>query len=234
MLMTTLTPEGLSNFFKYYSGEPQQVEAIQRILYTQMPESLLNDTTSWISKFREKPPLPRVNNPIDVPYFYQLDNPSTQGYRECFSTSCAMIAAFHGAIKTENEYHAIRPKFGDSTEVSAQIRTLNYFGLDAEFVQTGGENELREEINKGYPVAVGFLHHGSYLNPSSGGHYAVALGHNSNGFIFNDPFGNFDAQNGLYLDHKEAKNVCYPYKFWLPRWSVANDHDGWALKCRPR
>jgi len=40
------------------------------------------------------PPSP---NPLVVPYFLQNDNASGTGYRECFSSSCAMLAAYMGA-----------------------------------------------------------------------------------------------------------------------------------------
>jgi hypothetical protein len=48
---------------------------------------------------------------LPVPYEYQNDNASGTGYRECFSSSCAMIARYHGKVKNDDEYNAIRAKY---------------------------------------------------------------------------------------------------------------------------
>jgi GH24 family phage-related lysozyme (muramidase) len=37
---------------------------------------------------------------LKVPYEYQNDNASGTGYRECFSSSCAMIAKYYGKVKS--------------------------------------------------------------------------------------------------------------------------------------
>ena len=49
--------------------------------------------------------------------------------------------------------------------------------------------------------------------------------------IFNDPYGECNLVGGGYpkTGGTYGKNVKYSYKNWLPRWSVANDHDGWGL-----
>ena len=40
---------------------------------------------------------------LKVPYEAQNDNKSGTGYRECFSSSCAMIAKFYGKVKSDDE-----------------------------------------------------------------------------------------------------------------------------------
>jgi hypothetical protein len=44
---------------------------------------------------------------LNVPYEYQLDNSSGTGYRECFSSSCAMIARYYGKVKSDDDYNRI-------------------------------------------------------------------------------------------------------------------------------
>ena len=234
----------LPDFFRYYQhGNPQQMEAVA-LLESQLPVSLLQDDSSWVKLYREQPEAPVseavLANPLSVPYDCQLDNPSGDGWRECFSSSCAMAAMYWGVIKTPNEYHAIRPKFGDSTDASAQIRTLQSLGLEARFVQVGSVEKLKAQIDRGRPAPVGFLHHGSSSAPSGGGHYILAIGYyedaNGGGLIAHDPYGELDVVNGGYpkTGGTYGKEIKYSWKNWAPRWSVANDSDGWGLDiCLP-
>ena len=227
--------ENLQNFFKYYSEEPQQMEAVQ-LLQQAMPDSLLQSDSAWIVKYREKPAVPHLDNPLQVDYDSQLDNPSGDGWRECFSSSCAMAAKYWGAIKEFNEYHRLRPKYGDSTDASAQVRTLQALGLDAKFVQVGSIAMLKEAIDNGYPTPVGYLHHGTPQAASGGGHYCLCIGYDSTGFWMNDPYGLCDVDgNGGFIKQggTSGKMVHYSYSGWGPRWTVSNDHDGWGMAIKP-
>jgi len=47
----------LNDFFSAYQGLPWQQEAVQ-LLQQAMPESLLQDSSHWVEKFREGPPTP--------------------------------------------------------------------------------------------------------------------------------------------------------------------------------
>lgn len=54
----------LQDFFKYFSGTKNQVEAIS-ILEGVIPSSLLQEDTTWIIKYREAPPVPeKVDGPV--------------------------------------------------------------------------------------------------------------------------------------------------------------------------
>ena len=175
--MDMIPQENLESFFRYYEGEPHQMEAVQ-MLQQAMPDSLLKSDAAWIQKYRETPEPSGeavLANPLDVPYCAQLDNPSGQGYRECFSSSCAMVALFWGVIKEENEYHRLRPQYGDSTDPIAQVRTLRALGLNAEFKQVGSKENIMASIDAGRPAPLGFLHHGHYTAPTGGGHWLTAI-----------------------------------------------------------
>ena len=227
--------ENLEPFFRYYTGDtPHQMEAVQ-LLQQSMPDSLLKSDSAWILKYREKPEPPKgeavVANPLTVDYDCQLDNPSGDGWRECFSSSCAMAAKYWGVINDFNEYHRLRPKYGDSTDASAQVRTLQALGLQAKFVQVGSVDKLKEQIDLGRPTPVGFLHHGSSSAPSGGGHYILAIGYTDTHLIAHDPYGELDVVNGGYpkTGGTYGKEIHYSWANWAPRWSVSNDHDGWGM-----
>jgi GH24 family phage-related lysozyme (muramidase) len=73
---------------------------------------------------------------LKVPYEWQLDNGPT-GYRECFSSSCAMVARYWGKIAGDHEYNRVRRQFGDTTDPKAQILALKTLGLRATFEMEG-------------------------------------------------------------------------------------------------
>ena len=227
---SVMPEEQLYPFFKYFADETHQKEAVQ-LLQSAMPATLLKSDAAWITKYREKPETPKGANPMDVPYDCQLDNPGGEGWRECFSSSCAMAAMYWGVISHQNEYHSRRPKYGDSTDASAQIRCLQSFGLDARFVQVGSVEKLKAQIDRGRPAPVGFLHHGPSSAPSGGGHYILAVGYTDTHLIAHDPYGELDVSGGGYpkTGGTYGKYIKYSWKNWAPRWSVANDHDGLGL-----
>lgn len=86
---------------------------------------------------------------LKVPYEYQLDNKSGTGYRECFSSSCAMVARYWRKIGNDDAYNLIRARYGDSTNVHAQIGALKQLGLRATFEQEGTAADLEAEIRTG-------------------------------------------------------------------------------------
>jgi hypothetical protein len=179
------------------------------------------------------PPAPGVVNEkiITVPYFYQLDNQGGQGYRECFSSSCAMIAAYYGKVSSDDEYNAIRRKYGDTTNSSAQLKTLRSLGLTARFIENGNSAILENEIRHDRPVAVGWLHYGNVNLPQGGGHWAVIRGFTPTHFVFNDPYGEANMVTGGYVStkHKAGQGIRYSKKNWLKRWEVEGPNTGWAI-----
>ena len=168
---------------------------------------------------------------LSVPYFYQLDNQSSTGYRECFSSSCAMIAAYYGKVKSDDEYNKIRAKYGDTTDKDAQLAALRFLGLKATFVTNGNAALLENEIRNGRPVAVGWLHQGNVNYPSGGGHWTCCVGFAPDYFVHNDPNGEANMVNGGYVNNSAArgKDVKYSRKNWLRRWECDGSKTGWAI-----
>jgi hypothetical protein len=172
---------------------------------------------------------------LDVPYEYQLDNASGAGYRECFSSTCAMIAGYYGQVDSDDEYNIIRARFGDTTNPQAQVKALRSLGFDARFRTDCSIATLEAEINAGRPVAVGWLHHGPITAPRGGGHWTCVIGYTEDTIVHNDPNGEADMVNGGYIGNSASLGVRIEYsrKNWLRRWEVDGANTGWAIIVKP-
>jgi GH24 family phage-related lysozyme (muramidase) len=202
------------------------------------PVSSPAPTVVAVTQAKPRPAAPKAHpNPLPVPYFDQMLMSDGEGWRECFSASCGMLAKFWGKCKDQNEYNAIRQSFGDTTDSQAQVKALQHIGLKPAFRTDGTLAMLKAEIDAGRPVAVGWLHHGSSSAPSGGGHWTVVIGYDSNGLIMNDPYGSCDLLNGGYPGggnpyDRLGSSDHYSYTNWLPRW-LPGGSAGWFLTCKP-
>ena len=170
---------------------------------------------------------------LKVPYEYQNDNASGTGYRECFSSSCAMIAKFYGKVKSDDEYNAIRSKFGDTTDSQAQLAALRSLKLQARYVSNCAPGLLEVELRAGRPVAVGWLHQGTAQSPSGGGHWSVLIGFDATHWILNDPNGEADLVNGGYVKNTGGAGILYSKERFNRRWMPDGASTGWAILVKP-
>jgi GH24 family phage-related lysozyme (muramidase) len=170
---------------------------------------------------------------LKVPYEYQNDNASGTGYRECFSSSCAMLAKFYGKVANDNEYNKIRSKFGDTTDSQAQLAALRSLGLQAKFVTNAAPGLLELELKSGRPVATGWLHQGPAQAPTGGGHWSVLIGFDTSHWIHNDPNGEADLLAGGYTTNRNGAGVKYSKKNWDRRWLVDGASTGWCVLVKP-
>ena len=68
--------------------------------------AILTEAAPWRQTFSSAPPAPAVPayaNPLPVAWENQNDNASGTGYRECFSSSCAMLARYWGKVGSDDE-----------------------------------------------------------------------------------------------------------------------------------
>jgi hypothetical protein len=187
--------------------------------------------------FRADPPAkpsPPVGGMLRVPYYSQLDNASGQGWRECFSSACAMLAGYYGRVMTDDEYNRIRSRFGDTTSASAQVNALRQLGLDARFIQNGTPELLRAELQAGRPVSVGWLHRGPVGAPAGGGHWSTVIGISGDRWVHHDPYGEADLVRGGYVNHTNGRGIRYSFGNWNPRWMPEGNGSGWAVLARPQ
>ena len=227
--MAQLSESDFLNFFKYYKGEPHQTEGV-KLLYADLPSSLKDDADEWIQTYRNANAAAESEYPIlDVPYQSQNDNASGTGYRECFSSSCAMVAMYYGKIENDDAYNLVRQKFGDSTDAQAQVRALRSLGLEANFITNATTDDLKRQIDLGRPTPCGWLHHGPVGAPSGGGHYSVTIGYTDDTWIVHDPNGEASLVTGGYTGYLNGANQHYSYQNWNPRWIVEGEGSGWMM-----
>ena len=144
--------------FPIFRGTPHQLAAIKE-LEESVPKELLEEDSDWFGTWRES----GRDLEVYMPYFSQRDNRTGFGYRECFSSAAAMVAAYYKKVKTDDEYIAIRSKYGDTTSVEANLKALRELGLTVEFRKDGDSDLVELEVESGRPVLVGWLHYGNLL-----------------------------------------------------------------------
>ena len=224
-MVLTLLP-----FFAHFRGTPHQLAAIKEF-EDSLPEELLREDAAWFEAWKAS----GIAQQILVPYFNQLNNKSGQGYRECFSSSMAMVSAFYGKVKTDDQYNRIRGKFGDTTSISAQVNTLRSLGLHAEFRQDGDGSLIEAEIAAGRPVAVGWLHRGDMsrgeppMCDSYGcGHWSVIVGFDKENWIIHDPRGTPLMERGGHSRYG-GRNVKVSRQAFKQRWEAEGSGTGWLI-----
>ena len=209
----------------YYKEEQHQVEAWDWLQYA-VDADIIEEFAQ-----RYRTPIPnQCSNPLNVPYQSQNDNLSGTGYRECFSSSMAMVAMYWGRVDNDDEYNSIRAKHGDTTSAEAQIATLRELGLNPTFVTNASKQFIINEVDAGRPCGVAWLHHGPVSHPSGGGHWTVATGYTLGTVIQTDPNGEASLVTGGYTDNMVGAEMHYSWDNWLPRWCVENPNSGWCMK----
>lgn len=178
---------------------------------------------------------------LHVPLFAQSDNVSGQGDRECFSSSCAMVAAFHGRVRSDDDYNRIRRRFGDTTNANVQITALQSLGLTAVFTRSMTQQGLIDELQLGRPVAVGWIHKGWVSQPEGFGHWSVVGGVSRQGLWLLDPMGEPDLIWGGHITRGRGWEGWCSWRNWAPRWDLRPAEarasggigQGWAIRVRP-
>lgn len=231
MLLDWLVPTvmRLESFFSNFNGNPHQRAAIQQ-LQEEMPPELLDSNAEWFQTWKAGGKIV----PFGVPYLHQLDLEG--GEYKCFTTAMAMVAKHYGVIETQKQYDDLRSRYGDTTEVMAQVKALESLELRPEFVMSGTADLIEAEIDAGRPIAVGWLHKGdlSRGEPLTGiGHWSVIIGYTENFFIVHDPMGEHDLVRGLLRDEDGGNAVHYSRKDFLFRWEVEGPGSGWAMLVDP-
>lgn len=241
--MSNPAPITFEQLFRFYRALPHQMAAVA------MLEGDIRQNGYDVAMRRDRPwflvwsqsgkqddiTAPAAKVLLSVPYEFQLDNSSGTGYRECFSSSCAMVAEFHDCLKGgDDAYNRVRAQFGDSTDAQAQIKALRSLGLEARLVTNGTLAMLEAELRAGRPTPVGWLHKGSITAPSGGGHWTVAIGFDAEAITHNDPNGEADMVGGGYVRQgpSDGKGVRYSRANWGRRWMADGNGTGWMMLIR--
>ena len=166
---------------------------------------------------------------LPVPFASQLDNQSGTGWRECFSSTAAMLAMFWGKVPNDDAYNRIRSRYGDTTSAAAQLAALRSLGLRADFWTNGTRADIERQIRGGRPVGVGWLHRGPITSPR-GGHWSVVVGLSGpHHFLMHDPYGEPYLVSGTHNPRRSGAYLTCSWANFLPRWEVEGPRTGWYL-----
>ncbi len=219
-------------FFQFFKkGDPHQLAAIAE-LERSIDQDLLDDEAEWFEMWKTSGIHQEV---YGVPYYNQLDSPTGYGYRECFDSAAAMVAAFHRVVHSQDAYRQVRRKYGDTTEVHSQVSALKSLGLDAEFRKNTRVEDIEIEIDAGRPIMVGWLHKGDLTkgNPAvcdgnGCGHWSVIIGYDKDDFIAMDPMGKPNMETGGHTT-ESGQLIRMSRPAFYQRWSIEGEASGWAV-----
>ena len=220
-------------FFQFFKkDDPHQLAAIAE-LERSIDQDLLDNEAEWFEMWKTSGIHQEV---FGVPYYNQLDSPTGYGYRECFDSAAAMVVAFHHGVKSQDAYRQVRRKFGDTTEVHAQVSALRSLGLDAEFRKNTRVEDIEIEIDAGRPIMVGWLHRGNFTkgNPAvcdtnGCGHWSVIIGYDKDDFIAMDPMGKPDMEHGGHDTTKSGELIRMSRPAFYQRFLIEGEASGWAV-----
>jgi len=180
---------------------------------------------------------------LAVPYLSQNDSTTGQGSRMCFSSTCAMAAAFlkpgclKGSGQLDDQYLALVQLHGDTTDANAQLAALADLGLSARFHRDGSFEQLIKQLQRGIPCPVGWLHRGTVSAPGGGGHWSLVIGSDpaTRQLLMHDPNGEADLVAGGYVSREIAagRSLRYSERNWGRRWLVEGPGSGWWVELLP-
>lgn len=156
----------------------------------------------------------------------------------CFSSSCAMALKFLKpdsliGYNGDDTYLRRVNQFGDTIYSDSHIKALHSFKVQARYRVNGVKADLISELDKGFPVAVGVLHHGHVSDPTGGGHWMLVVGYTESHVICHDPYGEADMVNGGYVRIGPfGKFIKYTWSNWLRRWHPEGPGHGYLMTFR--
>ncbi len=233
LLSSVAVSLSLLPFFKWFRETPHQMAAIKQLEDSITDPALLDEEAEWFQTWKTTG---RSEQVYGVPYYNQLDSRTGYGYRECFDAAAAMVAAFHGVVKNQDEYRQVRRRFGDTTEVHSQVSALRALGLDAEFRNNVRVEDIEIEIDANRPLAIGWLHRGNFAEgkpavcDSDGcGHWSVIVGYNKDEFIAMDPMGKPYMETGGHNPRRSGELIKMSRPAFYQRFLIEGEASGWAI-----
>ena len=154
-----------------------------------------------------------------------------------------MAAAFlkpdclRGPGQLDDQFLALVQRHGDTTDANAQVAALQSLGLQAQFRSDGRIEHLIEQLQRGIPCPVGWLHKGPASSPSGGGHWSLVIGWDpaTRQLLMHDPNGEADLVNGGYVNTAigSGNALRYSERNWGRRWQVEGPGSGWWIQLSP-
>jgi len=237
-----MSAERFLDRWQNYRDQPQQVAAVQA-LYSAIAslkggQQILDEQAPWARQFSTPPaptpkPRPKKNDAValDLPFFDQT-NDGPDGWRHCQSSSVAMNLAYLGVpgIKDDLDYLKVVQRHGDTTEQAAHAAALAELKAPGRFMTSCSVERAKAELDKGFGLAFGIIHHGPVSAPTGGGHYIAIRGYDASGWLVHDPYGELDLVRGGWARQGQGagRNQHYSFANTNPRWLLERSSSGWA------
>ena len=142
-----------------------------------------------------------------------------------------------GPGQLDDRYLALVQRHGDTTEASAQVAALQSLGIQARFRTDGAIDDLIQQLQRGIPCPVGWLHKGPASSPTGGGHWSLVIGWDptTRQLLMHDPNGEADLVNGGYVNTAIGSGQAFRYseRNWGRRWQVEGPGSGWWIQISP-
>ena len=240
-------PMGVERFidrWQNYRTQPQQIAAI-KLLHTAIAaldggQQILDEQAPWARRFSPPPapkstPLPDTTEEdavvLALPFFDQT-NDGPDGWRHCQCSSIAMNLAFLRvpSIKDDLDYLKVVQRHGDTTQQAAHTAALAELKAPGRFITSCSVERAKAELDQGFGLAFGILHHGPVTAPNGGGHYIAIRGYDATGWLVHDPYGELDLVNGGWARQGQGagRNQHYSFANTNPRWLPEGPNSGWA------
>lgn len=169
---------------------------------------------------------------LRAPYQRQTDNATGTGWRECFSSSVAMLLMHLGAVRNDDDYNRIRARHGDTTASGSHLAAVRSLGLVPEFTKRAGWDLIERELRANRLIALGWLHQGPVAAPRGGGHWSAGIGLGDRTVTIHDPQGEPDLVRGGFVPGRSGIEVVCTRANFGRRWMVEGDRTGWAFTVR--
>ena len=164
----------------------------------------------------------------DFPYFYQEadkweDSP-------VFTFAMCLKYLKTPGINGVMDYLTVLNKHGKRTSRDANLKALVEFGKKATFTYSADPQDIKDEINRGLPVAASLLSKGDITRPNKGMHLVAITGYGDGYWLVQDPFGEMDLINGLWADRSSGagRNVKYNFEQMDRRLFASGGASGWC------
>ena len=239
-----MSAERFLDRWQNYRDQPQQGAAVRAlhaaIAALEGGQQILDEQAPWARQFSQKQapvPTPKTKPKktgtiaLPLPFFDQT-NDGPDGWRHCQSLSIAMNLAYLGVtgIKDDLDYLKIVQRHGDSTQQAAHAAALAELKAPGRFISSCSVERAKAELDKGFGLAFGILHHGPVTAPSGGGHYIAVRGYDATGWLVHDPYGELDLVRGGWARQGQGagRNQHYSFANTNPRWLLEGPSSGWA------
>ena len=191
------------------------------------------DDEHWAGLTDEKHQLPySIDRDLiylrDFPYYPQASNRWNNS--QVFTLAMCLKYLNTPGINGVMDYLEVLNKHGKGSSREAHKKTLNEFGMNANFTLSADSLDIQEELHSGRPVAASLLVRGDVTNPIRGTHLVAITGYGKDYWQVQDPFGKMDLVNGLWSDRSpfSGQNVQYSFKNMNPRLFASGGASGWC------